>query len=492
MTKLIHTYSLQAFPTEKILKEFNPVRGMRFSGRIELAPNDREALRESALNRHLDRKSWLGTRVVPDVVPVFRLIAEKMGYDLPALLEGKGETGKPTDTWTVYADEGQTPMLVRWTIGEAQLVLSIVVGDENFSPDLAVLLLADDKAMSLLGDIGDALRALEEEFVPQRQVDVAEGGLLTRYLSGGSFWCDFSIRCRIHADPDQPLSPERMADLIALRNSAQVIIEEGSGGVTDRGGMMIRNTKSRASAMFYAPHEHPSKEFLSILHSWSVYDMEREMEKAFGAYFAWQRELKEGVAPDVSAWEETPTIDLELAERQARLELIIHEFTEDPRFERGPGRIFHAFPYRRPSLGKGFKRCPANVLRGTGPDLKMKGGHVTHSSDLLDLLVEALCTLPEQYPGKGRYRAKVKVDGFVEAPVIADGYRDSKPSKTQFTDITNPFYASHHGVPVRVDKSVAVWRRGCDEEALAADFFYAPETKDLHVANLYRVKVPKN
>jgi len=88
---------------------------------------------------------------VPDVVPVFRLIAEKMGYDLPALLEGKGETGKPTDTWTVYADEGQTPMLVRWTIGEAQLVLSIVVGDENFSPDLAVLLLADDKAMSLLG-----------------------------------------------------------------------------------------------------------------------------------------------------------------------------------------------------------------------------------------------------------------------------------------------------------------------------------------------------
>ena len=42
-----------------------------------------------------------------------------------------------------------------------------------------------------------------------------------------------------------------------------------------------------------------------------------------------------------------------------------------------------------------------------------------------------------------------------------------------------------------MDKSVAVWRRGYDEGALAADFFYAPETKDLHVANLYRVKVPK-
>lgn len=492
MTKLIHTYSLQAFPTEKYLKEFQPVRGMRFSGRIDLDPKDQEVLRESSLSRHLDRRSWLGTRVVPDVVPVFRLIAEKMGYDLPSLLEGKGETGKPTDTWTVYADEGQVPMLIRWTVGEAQLMLGIFVGNENFQPELTVLLLADDKAKRLLGDIGDALGALEEEFVPQRQVDVAEGGLLTRYLSGGSFWCDFSIRCRIHADPDQPLSPERMADLIALRNSAQVIIEEGNGGVADRGGMMIRNTKSRASAMFYAPREHPSQEFLSILHSWSVYDMEREMEKAFGAHFAWQREVKEGVATDASAEDETPTVDLELAERQAHLALIVQEFTEELRSENGPGRIFHTFANRQPTLGRGFKRCPANVLRGTGPDLKMKGGHVTHSSDLLDLLVEALCTLPQQYPGKGRYQAKVKVGGFIEAPVIADGYRDTKPSQTQFTDITNPFYASHHGVPVRVDKSVAVWRRGCDEEALAADFFYAPETKDLHVANLYRVKVPKN
>jgi hypothetical protein len=492
MTKLIHTYSLQAFPTEKYLKEFQPVRGMRFSGRIDLDPKDQEVLRESSLSRHLDRRSWLGTRIVPDVVPVFRLIAEKMGYDLPSLLEGKGETGKPTDTWTVYADEGQTPMLIRWTIGDAQLMLSIFVGSENFCPELTVLLLADDKAKRLLGDIGDALGALEEEFVPQRQVDVAEGGLLTRYLSGGSFWCDFSIRCRIHADPEQPLSPERMADLIALRNSAQVIIEEGSGGVADRGGMMIRNTKSRAAAIFSAPHEHPSQEFLSILHSWSVYDMEREMEKAFGAHFARQREVKEGVVTDASDDDGTPTVDLELAERQAHLALIVHEFTEELRSENGPSRIFHAFANRQPTIGRGFKRCPANVLRGTGPDLKMKGGHVTHSSDLLELLVDALCTLPEQYPGKGRYRAKVKVGGFIEAPVIADGYRDSKPSQTQFTDITNPFYASHHGVPVRVDKSVAVWRRGCDKEALAADFFYAPETKDLHVANLYRVKVPKD
>ena len=491
MKHLIHSYSLQAFPTEKYLREFKPVRGMRFAGPIDLDPKDREALRETAVSRRLDRKSWLGTRIVPDVVPVFRLIADKMGYDLAALLEGKGETGKPADTWTVYADEGRAPMLVRWTIGEAQLTLGIVVGDE-ITPELAVLLLADDKAMGLLGDIGEALRSLEEEFVPQGQVDVAEGGLLLRHLSRGNFWHDFSIRCRIHADPDQPLSPERMADLLALRNSADVIIEEGIGGVTNNGGMMIRNVKRRAGAMFYGPHEHPSREFLTILHSWSVVDVEREMQKAFGEYFAWKREVKEGLALEVDGEEEAPSIDLELAERQARLQLIVKEFAENSPEEKGPSRIFHTFNWQQPTLGKDFRHCPANVLRGTGPDLKMKGGDVTHSHDLLDLLVDAFCSLPEQFPRKGPYRAKVKVGGLIEAPVIMDGYRDNLPSRTQFTDITNPFYAAHNGVPVRVDKSVAVWRRGHDDEALAADFFYAPETKDLHVANLYRIKAPKD
>lgn len=492
MTTHIHSYSLQAFPTEKILKEFHPARGMRFAGPIDLPPKDREVLRATGITRYLDRKSWLGTRVVPDVGPVFRLIAEKMGYELSALLEGKGETGKPTDTWTVYADEGQTPMLIRWTVGEAQLLLGIIVGSDNFEPDLVVLLLADQKAMSLLGDIGDALRGLEEELVPQREVDVAEGALLTRYLSRGNFWSDFSIRCRIHAEPDQPLSPGRLADLQALRNSAQVIIEEGSGGVAEKGGMVIRNQKTRASAMSYGAHEHPSREFMTFLHSWSAYDVEQEMEKAFGEYFAWQREVKGTESPDLLAREKTPTIDMELAERRARLQLLIHEFTQDTVSERNPSRIFDTFTSPRgPSLGKGFIACPANVLRGTGPDLKMSGGDVTHSDDLLDVLIAALCSLPEKYPGKGKYRAKVKVGGFIEAPVIAEGYQDNMPRRSQFSEITNPFYASHHGVPVRVDKSVAVWRRDYDEEALAADFFYAPETKDLHVANLYRVKVPK-
>ena len=79
MTHLKNTYGLKAIPTEKILKEFHPARGMRFSGPIDLTPEDLTVLRQSEMNRFYDRKAWLGTRLVPDVVPVFRLIADKMG-----------------------------------------------------------------------------------------------------------------------------------------------------------------------------------------------------------------------------------------------------------------------------------------------------------------------------------------------------------------------------------------------------------------------------
>ena len=492
MTTHIHSYSLQAFPTEKILKEFKPVRGMRFAGPIDIPAEDRAVLRKTAVNRYLDRKSWLGARLVPDVVPVFQLIADKMGYDLPSLIEGKGETGKPTDTWTTYADEGKTPMLVRWTIGEAQLLLSLVIGDENIEPNLAVLLLADKKAQAHLEGIGEALRSLEEEYTTQGHVDVADGNVLTRYLSNGNFLADFSIRCRINVDPTQPLSQGRLADLAALRNSAQVILDEGHNNAGLRPGeMLIFHTKGMFRKRCYAADESISREFLEILHDESVLDVEQEMEKAFSTHFSLQREIADGV-PDVSRDEEaSPTIDLELTERQARLSLLIHEMEGFSPDSRSMSRYQETFRGGRATLGRAFKLCPKSVLRGTGPDLKMEGGDVTYSHDLIGIMPMALCDLPERYPAKGKHRAKVQVSAILEAPAVAEGYKDNAPFRSKFSAITNPFYASHNGLPVRVDKSAAVWREGYDTEALAADFFYAPETKDLHIANLYRVKIPK-
>ena len=501
MTNLKNTYGLKAIPTEKILKEFRPARGMRFSGLIDLAPEDLTVLVHSEMNRFYDRKAWLGTRLVPEVTPVFRLIADKMGYDLPSLLEGKGETGKPDDSWTVYADEGKVPMLIRWTIGEAQLLLGLAVGPRHYrGPALNVMLLADRKALGHLGEIGEALRELEQEAVPPQATDVPDGNVLKRVLEVGDSGSDFSIRCVMHLDPTQPLSEARAADLAELRNSAQIIIEEvgdarGFAHHLKVGEMMVQNTKTRGPGMFYKADERISREFLLILRDWSVEDIEQDMEAAFAGHFEERRHVEEGTSPDDMRQEATPTIDLELAERRARLELVTRDLTEKALDTRGSARLVgmvqDTFPGRMPTIGAHFKHCPESVLRGTGANLKMKGGDVMRSDDLLIRLLLSLCAVPEQYPTRRKSLRKVKLSGVVEAPVIAEGYRDGAAIRSKYTEITNPFYASHYGLPVRVDKSVAVWRAGYDEEALAADFFYAPASRDLHVANLYRVKVPK-
>lgn len=502
MTHLQNTYGLKAIPSEKILKEFRPARGMRFRGPITLTPEDEAIARTANANRYYDAKSWLGTRLVPDITPVFRLIAEQMGYDLPALLEGKGETGKPEDSWTVYADEGKLPMLIRWTIGDAQLQLVITAGSERiWMPELTVLLLANRKALPHLNRLGEALRQIEVDILPPKERDVPDGNVLQRVLGLNDSGDSFSIICTMHVDPTQPLSVIRAADLAELQNSATIIIEEagvkrGFGSGLLVGEMKIQNRKIRAS-FHYDTSQGISREFLEFLRTWSVEDIEKDMEEAFASHFAEQRHLKEGTTPDSLIHPDTPEIDVELAERKTRLMFTAQELTEETeaKIPRSRGRMaglaLAAFRGHMATLGEDFTQCPPSVLRGTGPGLKMKGGDVMASMDLLDRLLLALCSLPEKYRPRRERKGSVKLTGVMEAPIIAEQYRDNSPTQTKFTEITNPFHASHRGLPVRVDRSVMVWRQGYDTEALAADFFYAPETRDLHVANLYRVKVPK-
>jgi hypothetical protein len=148
------------------------------------------------------------------------------------------------------------------------------------------------------------------------------------------------------------------------------------------------------------------------------------------------------------------------------------------------------FKDQLPTLGSDFRHLPGHVLRGTGPDLTMKGGDLAQSWDLLDLLFAQLAELPKLFPAKGAARTGLSLSATIIAPAVADQYRNQSAAKHRIVAITNPFYGMHKGLPVRIDRSLTVWRTG-DEEALAADFFYAPGTRDLHVANLYRVPAPQ-
>jgi len=503
MTHLQNTYGLKAIPSEKILKEFRPVRGMRFRGQMELPPEDLPVLMQMERNHMLDPKAWKCARVVADVTPVFGLIAEHMGYDLPSLLEGKGETGKPDDSWTVYADEGKAPMLIRWTIGKAQLLMSIaILGHEprlGIKPILEVCVLSDRNAAPHLAGIAATLRRIEKVVEPDEGTDVVEGNVLRRVLNVADSGSDFTVTCVFHADPHKGLSEIRAADHAALANSCNIIIEEsgtrrGFAGHLLVDEMSLVARQSQAFRFRYEADRQVPTDILKLVHHLSVKDVRMNMDIAFLYHLQDMRLQANDEAGGSLRQETTPELDLELAERRLRLQLNAMELAGDGPAGRGQCRLHVPFVAETfqipPTVGAEFRHCPASTLRGTGPMLKMSGGDVETSWDLIDLMLEAICEIPKEFPANRATRSEIKLVASIEAPAIAEQYRDTNPVGRRYERITNPFYAVHRGLVVRVDRTVSVWRSS-DTEALAADFFYAPETKDLHVANLYRVKVPK-
>jgi len=504
MNPLKNTYGLKAIPSEKILRDFHAVRGMRFRGPMDIPPEEIPVLAAMAMNRKLDPKAWRNARISTDVTPVFGLIAEKMGYDLRSLLEGKGETGKAADSWTVYADEGKTPMLIRWTIGDAQLLMSIgILGTEAFftlNPMLEICLLADRKAVPHLPGINETLRRIEKVVEPESSIDVSEGNVLKRVLNVGDSGTDFTVTCVMHADAAKGLSEIRAADHAALANSANIIIEEAGTKRGFAGDLLVDEMSlSARTPKYFRFHYEAGRpvpaDTLKLVHHMSVRDVRESMDIAFSMHLQDQREDEGDEAGGTLKQEETPVLDSELTERRLRLELNAMELSGQGRHGRRRGRfhvpfVMESFPFNPPTVGIEFEHCPASVLQGTGPDLKMSGGDVTTSWDLLDLMQEALCRIPKEYPASRARQSEIKLTAAIEVPAMAEQYRDTAPVGRKYVALTNPFYAVHRGLPVRVDRSVAVWRAG-DAEALAADFFYAPESKELHVANLYRVKVPK-
>jgi hypothetical protein len=63
--------------------------------------------------------------------------------------------------------------------------------------------------------------------------------------------------------------------------------------------------------------------------------------------------------------------------------------------------------------------------------------------------------------------------------------------QAKIENITKPYFSVHLGMPVRIDQCVSVWRDG-DTEALACDVWFDVESRHLHAANLYRIKVPQS
>jgi hypothetical protein len=492
MTKLIQPYSLQAFPTEKILKEFKPSRGFVAKGLLELSPEQEELLRITKRNRKDDELGWQEPAVLPDVRPLFDAIAERMGYDSALLAEGKGETGKPGHDWLTYGDKGGCPLLIRWKTGQGNLLLSIAVTPSYHDTVLVVSVLADEAGHETLLQVADVIQSIEVSHDQLETIDITVGDTLQKVkiatLHESTGWFVDCPRIVFCLPEDRQLNAIRRRELERLAFSLPLIVgtaEEIRQRNSYRADALQRSPNVlRIEGIFGTTLDFNADEPLSESIIKEIYRescdlagsaLSFAMDEALGAKNCGEvRESRQLI------WKEK--LDAVATERRMKLNMEAN----------GVEKIGQRGEIRRISLGADVRVTPSDILRDTRPVAKMSGGDLDLSVDLLENLFSEIHRLSDE---RGiiqhqRMKPKLPIKGEAILPPLTKQYEDTVVEYRRVEDLKSPYASAHRGLPVRVDKRLIVWRDG-DTQALAADFFHLPATKDTHVTNLQRVPIPK-
>lgn len=493
MTNHIHSYSLQAFPTEKILKDFKPVRGFVARGAIELPPGQEELLRIAKRNRKDDELGWQDPVVLPDVRPLFDAIAERLGYDPALLAKGKGDTGKPGHDWFTYGHNGGFPLLIRWKTGEGTLLLSIAVTPSHHDNVLIISVLADEAGRATLLQVADVLQGIEVTSEQPETIDITVGDTLQKVkiasLHDSTGWFTDCPRILFCLPEDRQLNAMRRRELERLAFSLPLTV-----GTAEEIHQKLHHLSDfrplapnelRIAHIFETTLDFGVEEPLSESIIKEIYRescdlagsaMSFAMDEALGAKSCGEVKESQGLI-----WKEK--LDVEATERRNKLR------SEANGVEYG-GRKREI---RRVSLGADVRVTPSDILRDTRPVAKMSGGDLDTSIDLLENLFSEIARLSEPtgiFRDK-RCKPKLSIKGEAILPPLAKQYEDTVIEYRRVEDLKSPYASAHRGLPVRVDKRLIVWRDG-DTQALAADFFHLPATKDTHVTNLQRVPIPKS
>jgi hypothetical protein len=328
MTKLIHPYSLQAFPTEKILKEFKPVRGCHVRGKIELPPGQAELLFASLRNRDSDPLAWQQPTVEVDIGPLFDAIAERMGYDPTLLNEGRGETGRADHAWSAYSNESGYPMLIRWQAGAGELLLSIGILAQE---ELSIAILADAEGLETLLKVHDIVTGIVATEGRTERLSVPVGDTLQVVeVASRPERAYFGPCVTVCLPADRQLSDLRRKELEKIVGGVPLLIgteEEVNRGYFDLAGIPRLTPNSLrlelvgpfiGKRMDFGPEEPLSQSLIDLINEAGVSRTWKEFERtaAEQAYAGF----------DANAWHELldkEKLDFELSERRLKLEELV-------------------------------------------------------------------------------------------------------------------------------------------------------------------------
>ena len=492
---------LNAIPTEVIRKSLVPYQGFVMPFEIALSPRDRSGLKY--IHEPISRlEPAMQAELHIDPTPIFQVFVDLFGYDLAALHEGAGECGVPDHSWNLYGQPKRIPFVIRWQAfgGKATLCIGpinpfqyyiVAVADKAITPHLLKVL----KALETLHQ-AKAQEFTEElsagKVAVQTKVDLGYSPMEPQYLSG-----TFSVRER---DLDSGIG-DLLRQLEELRFSANW----HKGSRSSKSSALLQLTWLRR-LNGHTPHprltEFPPDLTLDFnvgdvipgslidhIRQSSIDDAEAMMQVIMEPAFRTREEMTQQFLFEERLTYQRALIEPELAERQSLLRSI-HYLS----FQQLMVQLrLHSSGDIQPRMyfSRDFRLTPASQLVDTGPTQVFRYGRVEASEDILLYGLGLAYSLFTQLVEAEEHKARAVIKGEVIATSIVHAeHGEGNQTFAKAFELDLPYFTVHCGLPVRVNRTMIVWREGMTE-ALACDFYMDIYTPSILYAALRRVPVPK-
>lgn len=459
-----NAYALEAFPTEKMLKVFQPDRGMTFEIPLDVPTDVGNAILKAMRGHCAAQFPW--SKV--DLTPVLIELGNAFGYDPALLAEGKGETGRTGHSWTAYAHRKSLPMMVVWEAEEARMLLTanlglgaLRFGSSGPNIRLELRLVGDEKANEKwMVCAAAALSNLESERKEQGEISLPAGDVMVRVALSQEGMTDRN-RVIICTHEDGSVPENRKKEVIQLSRTRALVLTKPSNPWPDSmksipvpGQAEVCRSRFGHSRLSYRPEEAIPQNMILDFQMESAVRCIGEFNAELGATFS---DPKACVRQEML--EEHRVLD-SLEARERRLTL-----RETMRILKECGRRDTTI-----SFSPAMHQADGEDLKGTGRNLAMRAGDVGPSDDLIELGLWRLENLRADEVGAGRGRAKGGLRAEFDIDPARGAESDDVELQDEIVDLATPYFSSHMGMPVRVSKSLRIWRRN-DEECLAIDFY---------------------
>ena len=481
MQPIIPSLPFLAFPSEKVFADFRPVRGLLIETPAPTDDSDRPLSQFRSLADLTD---------LHDPRPLIEAIAHEMGYDADLLAQGEGETGVAGHSWVTYCGETWLPMLVRWQAGDAQLLLTLVETHDRgplVGSDLRLTILGDQAALPILRRLTVALAPFHlskpNHAYGKMEIDSQPRTLTLPEVA----FARFTTTASVWASEEGLIGADRMAEMADIARSCNL-----SAGRIDADAPITADT---LQVMLHAGQQWATtckrgqplaRELVEYIQRQSVADVRRLTTGDLGRHFGPQQGLIRPASLLYGIEQQTPAV----IGQRLHLAGVIHEIEylpvgQDHRMSSRPFGTYR-LALGNTSVGPEFRQPDDEILVGTEHRAYRREGSTGY--DLLSLGIMAvefgMKHLDEVVPEAERRNPPKH--GWT-LPHLADLRLGPGAPRVRLLPLDKPTVGIHLGLPVRVDKSVIVWRSD-DTQALAIDFHHS--SAGTHLARLRRCEIP--